>query len=212
MADHHQATLDGQAGTDFAGTFELLRIEDFLDAGTCERLLSEARSSEYAQAGVGLLTETGIEFHVDTTVRKVKAIRVPKSTRAFVVELLTAIKPDLEKHFNIALYRCEKASFLLYNEGDFYVPHTDSEGQELDGRRKISIVIFLNSQTDTPGKGSYSGGTLVFRREAKDGPSGQRGYTLLGRAGLLVAFRSDLLHEVTPVLAGERYTIASWFI
>jgi len=28
---------------------------------------------------------------------------------------------------------------------------------------------------------------------------------------MLVAFRSETTHEVTPVTHGERYSIASWF-
>jgi predicted 2-oxoglutarate/Fe(II)-dependent dioxygenase YbiX len=28
---------------------------------------------------------------------------------------------------------------------------------------------------------------------------------------MLVAFRSDVLHQVSPVTKGERFTIVSWF-
>jgi SM-20-related protein len=34
---------------------------------------------------------------------------------------------------------------------------------------------------------------------------------LIGEPGLLVAFRSDVLHEVEAVTHGERYSIVSWF-
>jgi SM-20-related protein len=37
------------------------------------------------------------------------------------------------------------------------------------------------------------------------------GFGVEGEEGLLIAFRSDLLHEVTPVTHGERYTLVSWF-
>jgi SM-20-related protein len=30
-------------------------------------------------------------------------------------------------------------------------------------------------------------------------------------AGLLIAFRSEMLHEVEPVTSGERVTIVSWY-
>jgi SM-20-related protein len=33
----------------------------------------------------------------------------------------------------------------------------------------------------------------------------------VGEPGLLVAFRSDTVHEVLPVTHGERFTVVSWF-
>jgi SM-20-related protein len=32
-----------------------------------------------------------------------------------------------------------------------------------------------------------------------------------GETGALIAFPSEMLHEVTPITRGERFTIVSWF-
>jgi SM-20-related protein len=37
------------------------------------------------------------------------------------------------------------------------------------------------------------------------------GFPLIGEAGLLLAFRPNLVHEVTPVTHGERCTVVTWF-
>jgi len=34
---------------------------------------------------------------------------------------------------------------------------------------------------------------------------------LKGEPGLLVGFTADMLHEVKPVVRGDRFTIISWF-
>jgi predicted 2-oxoglutarate/Fe(II)-dependent dioxygenase YbiX len=34
---------------------------------------------------------------------------------------------------------------------------------------------------------------------------------LAGEQSLLVGFKSDVKHEVTPVTSGERFTLVTWF-
>ena len=58
----------------------------------------------------------------------------------------------------------------------------------------------------------YSGGSLTFFGLMDDSPSGESvGLPLAGETGLLIAFPSHLVHSVSPVTAGERYTLVSWF-
>jgi SM-20-related protein len=77
--------------------------------------------------------------------------------------------------------------------------------------RQVSAVIFLNSAAEARGPESYSGGALTFYGLI-DGPCWRGyGFPLVGEQGLLIAFRSDVLHEVTVVTRGERYSIVTWF-
>ena len=71
--------------------------------------------------------------------------------------------------------------------------------------------MFLNS--DSPGEpAGYSGGSLTFYGLMDDNASGESvGLPLAGETGLLIAFPSHLVHSVSPVTAGERYTVVSWF-
>ena len=71
--------------------------------------------------------------------------------------------------------------------------------------------MFLNGATPGDPAG-YSGGSLTFFGLMDDSPSGESvGLPLAGETGLLVAFPSHLVHSVSPVTAGERYTLVSWF-
>ena len=37
------------------------------------------------------------------------------------------------------------------------------------------------------------------------------GFSLEPEQGMLVAFRSNVLHGVSPILSGQRYVIVGWF-
>jgi predicted 2-oxoglutarate/Fe(II)-dependent dioxygenase YbiX len=37
------------------------------------------------------------------------------------------------------------------------------------------------------------------------------GFSLDASSGLLIAFRPNVLHEVSPITFGQRFTIAAWF-
>ena len=59
--------------------------------------------------------------------------------------------------------------------------------------------------------GTIAGGSLTFYGLMKAPGMEKAGMPLAPEAGLLVAFRSDIMHEVNPVTRGERYTLVSWF-
>jgi SM-20-related protein len=119
----------------------------------------------------------------------------------------------IEENFSISLRDCEEPQFLRYDAGDFFVAHQDGNTGMLqltsDAERKVSVVIFLNRQSDEPGAGTYSGGYLKFS-DYRAEPQ-YRQLHLPADAGTLVAFRSELTHEVTPVTHGKRYSIVSWY-
>ena len=78
-------------------------------------------------------------------------------------------------------------------------------------RRRLSVVLFLNRQAKEATPGGFCGGSLVFYGLINDPRAKQIGFPLVAEPGLLIAFPSDLVHEVTPVTDGERYTVVSWF-
>ena len=142
-------------------------------------------------------------------------MNVSENTTAFVKKYLRFIKTRIEASFNTVLEDCQNPHFLLYKEGDFFHPHKDNSDREESPNwfkdRKISVVIFLNSEAEKPKRSSYVGGGLTFYQLANIPPFDTNGFRIIGKAGMLVAFRSDILHEVTEVKYGERYSIVSWF-
>ena len=129
-------------------------------------------------------------------------------------KLLEAV-PGLAKHFERGLVGMQAPQFLVYREGDFFRPHEDDsekpDAPDFVRQRSVSAVVFLNGATPGDPAG-YSGGSLTFFGLMDDSPSGESvGLPLAGETGLLVAFPSHLVHSVSPVTAGERYTLVSWF-
>src|SRR5205085_9991991 len=89
-----------------------------------------------------------------------------------------------------------------YNYSNVYGPDYNETSSPV--RRRVSIVIFLNA-------GDYEGGALTFYGLVDDPSWKTFGFALEATPGLLVAFPSHVRHEVTPVTAGDRYTVVDWF-
>jgi SM-20-related protein len=184
---------------------------NFFDGRVCSRLRSEAKEAEGFSSRI---IEKGHAV-IDDNIRRSKSLNVSDNTVAYVKECLLSVKPSIEAYFNFPLEDSENPRFLLYKEGDFFQPHKDNYGHEESSKsiieRKVSVVIFLNSETEKPTRNSYVGGGLTFYKLTNIPPFNTSGFRIIGKKGLLVAFRSNILHEVTPVKYGERYSIASWF-
>ena len=146
---------------------------------------------------------------MDARVRRTTRVSPPAEVDELVRRLLRARAGALGEHFGLSLGELEEPQFLRYEAGDYFVAHQDGNTGMLRSEReerRVSVVIFLNTQSETPDPDAYSGGSLVFHPRGADEP-----FRLNGEAGTLVAFRAETTHEVEPVTGGERFTIASWY-
>ncbi len=74
------------------------------------------------------------------------------------------------------------------------------------------MIIFINQEGEDLDEGDYVGGNLTFYGLLND-PNWQNiGLPLESEPGLLIAFRPDMPHEVTPITEGSRFTITTWFV
>jgi SM-20-related protein len=190
----------------------LFVVREFLDAETCVRLRSEARS---APSTLATVQEQGARYSVDESVRSTRRAEVSASSTASVEARLLALQPKLESHFGLPLGGRQPVQFLVYKVGDFYRPHRDNnreaDAAEFARQRRISVVVFLNGQAEAPAPGCYGGGALRFYGLMRDGRGKTLGFPLTGEPGLLVAFPSEQVHEVAPVTWGERFTVVTWY-
>lgn len=186
---------------------DLYFATNFLGIENNGTLLAQLRALAGAAAPVYGVTSGGA---VDSNVRRVTKLPVSTEIRDLVKNRLMEFKDTLATHFGIPLNTCEEPQFLRYTEGGFFVAHQDGNTPIIrdDSRfRKVSVVLFLNAQSESESPVTYGGGELVFH-----GP-----FTTVYRrpvapeAGTLVAFRAETTHEVRPVIHGERYTIVTWF-
>jgi SM-20-related protein len=194
------SACDGTAG------LHLFVERGFLDASTLARVLAAVRASQGRPATVYGLADSG---SVDARVRRTTRLSPPAEVEELVKRLLLSRMSAAEEHFGVGLEEVEEPQFLRYEVGDYFVAHQDgntgllrSEQEE----RKVSAVIFLNSQSETPGPDAYRGGSLVFHPRGSSEP-----FRLTAEAGTIVVFRAETTHEVEPVTHGERFTIASWY-
>lgn len=193
-----------------AAAFDLYLDRGWFDAKECAGLLAELSYAPETPAKVYRNDDAGA---VEQRMRRVAQLMPAAETVARVMARLLEARESLSAHFKVRLTACEDPQFLRYREGDFFVAHQDGNTGMLMGareqRRKVSVVIFLNRQSETPEAGAYGGGSLAFS-EWRSGRTPGR-YELAGETGMLVAFAADTTHEVTPVAWGERYSIVTWF-
>lgn len=187
-------------------------VENFLSKEFCEQIQKEARQANLVSAFV--VDDKDSEY-VDEDYRRTKVAKISKETSVEIYNKMLALKPELEKHFEISLNESEKPEVLVYRKGDFFKVHKDQDdepnSQTTTSNRKVSVVVFLNMQSVEPEEDCYGGGSLNLYGLINRPGWEDKGFPLGGKPGLLVAFRSNTIHEVTPVTFGKRFTIVNWF-
>jgi predicted 2-oxoglutarate/Fe(II)-dependent dioxygenase YbiX len=199
-------------GAGFFRALGLFVVDDFLDPDSCARISSEVTHYAAEKGRIGSGTQ-GEEGRLDETVRKVLGSSIPKPTRQSIGDRLTRLKPQLESHFQTPLADCDGPHFLLYGPGAFYKPHRDmaSTAARAAPRRVVSAVLFLNDRSDAPRPNGYGGGSLTFHGLLTGEAWERCAFSLDASPGMIVAFRSSVLHEVEPVTFGERCTMVAWW-
>lgn len=183
---------------------DLFVVTKFLETSLCDAIVAEMKTAAGSAATVYGSSVSGT---IDQSVRRTFRVQPSIETVALVIQKLLASKAAIEKHFAITLKECEDPQFLRYREGDFFVAHQDGNTGLLrleTELRLVSTVIFLSREAESPEPGAFTGGSLVFSNLRER-------FRLPAEPGMLVAFRSETTHEVTPVTHGERYSIASWY-
>jgi SM-20-related protein len=150
-------------------------------------------------------------FEAQPEVRSTTHLDVDPAVLDAVERRLDACREAVGQVFGLPLTGREGAGFLRYRPGGFYLPHRDwaDDSPWPDAaRRRVAVVLFLNgSRRGDPKAGEFEGGTLRLFPEAP----GQPPVAVEPRAGTLVAFRADTLHEVTVVERGTRDAVVDWY-
>ena len=183
---------------------DLFVVPQFFERQLCDAIADELRAAAGGAATVYTSASSGA---IDEMVRRTVRVKPSQKTADLIIQKLLACKDAVERHFDVTLNECEEPQFLRYRVGDFFVAHQDGNTglMLLDSeKRRISTVIFLSRESESPEPDAYCGGSLVFSNL-------RNSFRMTAEPGTLVAFRSETTHEVTPVTHGERYSIASWY-
>ncbi len=125
----------------------------------------------------------------------------PDASTVFIFERLTDAITKVNKAFyDYELTQIEDLQFSEYDESyqGMYRNHTD-DGYDSNHYRKLSFTLQLSDPSD------YEGGDLNIYRFKLDEPM-----VVKKEKGMLAAFPSWSIHEVTPVTKGTRYTLVGW--
>jgi PKHD-type hydroxylase len=173
----------------------MLTIADVLEAEDVARV----RERLSAMAFVDGRTTAG------ATARKVKANTQADPADEGTAALATFVRQALERCEVLAAYarpvRWSRLLFSRYGPGDAYGLHVDDAAMKADDggrmRTDLSFTLFLSDPE------RYEGGALLL-----EGLDGEREVKLA--AGSLVLYPTGVLHQVTPVTAGERLACVGW--
>jgi len=198
---------------EFFNRVGLFTLRGFLDPEICTRLRAEAAAAKKVPGAVG---GEGDEYRIDRASRSTGIADVSEEAQGVVAERLSAVIPDIARHFEIEVEGRQSLQFLVYGKGDFFEAHrdrNDSDGAAaFSAKRRVSVVAFLNGESTEPRDGTYGGGSLTFYGLLGGERGKQVGLPLVGEDGLLVAFESGTTHAVTPITHGERYTVVTWLV
>ena len=186
-------------------------VPDFLDPCAASALRDEMMRAPKERALV--VKQDGCDYF-DDNFRKADSGLLSKEVRAPLKDRFRQLLPELEKHFGVQLAGYEKPNFLIYRPGDFFKIHSDGGrfGQnDFLKLRRVSVVIFLNRESEEEDEGTYGEGRLTFY-SLLEGPMWERcAFAVNPSPGCLIAFPSEKLHEVTPVTHGLRFTVVTWY-
>lgn len=189
---------------------------NFLDDAYCDQLLSTVQTMQGQPALVLPASEHQIlALQDDPQHRQTEQLQLPDATTTVITQKLQQLQPTLVNHFNLPLSGTQRLLLYRYTQGSYFRAHCDSSTQSdaplFLQERQVSIIVFLNSPARDPQPGYYSGGSLIFYGLIDPSQWQSHGFPFPAQSGMLVAFRSNIWHEVQTVTSGERYTLVSWY-
>ena len=171
--------------------------------GFCERIISLASLLPEQQAVVG---SGGNDPRTDTTVRRSKVRWLNGAMpdfKDFYLDVVDMFRDGNLRAFGAELWHLHEMQFTQYDAADegFYNWHNDVMWDSPNcGHRKLSMVIQLSDPSE------YEGGDLEIQTLHLGPPDP----TVLRKQGNVIVFPSFLMHRVTPVTKGTRYSLVAW--
>jgi SM-20-related protein len=147
---------------EFFTRFGLFVAPAFLNTEACDALRREVRATSGTP---GRLWRAGsAEEVVDLQRKRRTEMETISPTAVALVEgPLRGVMPALARNFGVTLTGIEPPKFVVYQVGDFYQAHADwseaTAAPDYVKRRRITVVLFLNGQSESPALERYGGGS-----------------------------------------------------
>jgi predicted 2-oxoglutarate/Fe(II)-dependent dioxygenase YbiX len=180
----------------------------FLPLAECSRIVKAMESSPGKPA---LIVRAG-ESILDESLRACIDHEFPETFKRPVEASLTQFFDDHRAELDSDADYLYGPYFMSYGEGCFFRAHRDVANHKNDPARlaahRWSILLYLNGRSPAAGLPTFDGGALVLYET--DPKLRDRRVVMIPEPGLLVLFRSSLMHEVSTVSNGTRYAVAGW--
>jgi predicted 2-oxoglutarate/Fe(II)-dependent dioxygenase YbiX len=185
-------------------------IPGFLTPEECRSVIAEIDAGYQEQAEIWLGQEFGV--HPESRLGAVSTLAT--ATEELVQDRLWGVMAQLEERYRCEVSHVSGVTALIYRRGDHFAAHSDG-GVDEDAppevtRRRVSLVVALNDgASEQP---DFTGGELHFHPSCPPGfePAPHDHVAVRSQPGLLIAFPSPMVHRVTPVVGGCRYSLAMW--
>jgi len=121
-------------------------------------------------------------------------------------KIVNKINEINDTYFKFDLSHIEPFQLTQYDasEKGKYDFHTDSGSMQDNILRKLSFIIPLVPLEQ------YEGGHLQFMMGSKELTDVTKDKPEFAQAGMIIAFPSHVLHAITPVTKGTRYSLVGW--
>jgi PKHD-type hydroxylase len=170
---------------------------------TCERIISLASLLPEQQAVIG---SDGENVKEDPTMRRSKVRWLNGAMPDFkdlYLDVVDMFREGNKRAFGAELWHLHEMQFTKYDDADegFYNWHNDVMWESPNcSHRKLSMVIQLSDPSE------YEGGDLEIQTIHLGPPDP----AVLRKQGNVIVFPSFLMHRVTPVTKGTRYSLVAW--
>lgn len=170
---------------------------------TCERIVSLASLLPEQNAVIG---SEYVDSRLDSQVRRSKIRWLSAAMPDFkdlCLDMEDMFKEANRRAFGVELWHIHEIQFTKYDSSEegFYNWHNDVMWESPHcAHRKLSMSIQLSDSSD------YEGGDLEIKPLHLDPPDP----TTLRKQGNVIVFPSFLMHRVTPVTKGTRYSLVAW--
>jgi len=178
----------------------LLVVPDVFSASLCRELVEMWRTQgNFASGAFNPRTNSDDAVEDQNAKARRDHIIADKDLRAQIGGLIgRRVAPEVAKAFDFQIVGTTELKIARYgaDSGGYFRAHRDNDAPAIAFRR-FAMSLLLNDPDE------YTGGALRF---AEFGPEEYR-----PRAGEALIFSCSLLHEVLPVLDGERFVLLCFF-
>jgi predicted 2-oxoglutarate/Fe(II)-dependent dioxygenase YbiX len=180
----------------------------FLSMSECAQIISAMNDAPRERAQI---VRAG-ESVVDQSLRLCFDHHFPDDYKDRVGERMARYFGNNREHFSSDADYLYGPYFMSYEKGSYFRTHRDVANHQNDPARlaahRWSLLLYLNGRDTGSLLPVFDGGALILYET--DPTVRNRRVVIVPEPGLLVLFRSALMHEVAVLHDGTRYAVAGW--